>query len=306
MDIRPFCNADVPKLLDRWIQHWATFGPPPFLNMAKFEQAVVARRFFRAEQLLVAEADDNIVGWVWTAPSVVEPSTTRVSALCFCPESTEVGVALMQAAESLCREGGNTCLKVGALRDHLYGFAGLDPVGHGFGVSSADRTTIDVLQQLGYTPDRDVVQLTASATEYRVPVSREAMQFRRTTHTESAAFNFSNEREAAAMSHFDVEVVRLLNQTGQTLASIRFWYSDPEAEVMEPGNAIIDLNDTQRRDGLSAPELYLVGSVVSGMERRRVMTVETVVDQGATELMNQLASLRFEKTTSGSEWGKAL
>lgn len=307
MLIRTFRNGDLPKLLDLWEQHWSMLGPPPVLSMAKFEQAIFARTFFRPERFLVATDDKGeLMGWAHTDASPCAEHHWVVCAICFLPADIEVAAGLLDAAVTLAQSEGRTEISVGVVRDQMHGFAGLDPVGHGIGVAEHDQATSKLLQSSGFEPNTSSVQLIASTTEYRPPISRETMQFRRSTRTTTQTHVFEDRRHASAMSHFDVETTALVNAQGDDLASLRVWYSDPEAEVMDPGMSIFDLTEAQERGRLTSEEVYLVGTTLQSMERRRVMSAETVVSADRTDLIAQLESLRFQACGRGAVWSRHL
>lgn len=304
MIIRPFRNTDLPRLLEIWIQHWSSFGPPPELNSAKFEQAVMARNFFRPSELLVAEEDGEITGWIATAPSQSEATTTMVCALCFLPSNDAVGEKLLDAAEVMSQQAGFDKMQVGLVRDQAQGYAGLDPIGHGIAIPSMDARTTELLRNAGFSSDGEIIRMTASTHGYRPPVSRDSMQFRRSSQISTQTHVYDQPRRAAAMSHLDVESTRLLGNAGDEIAALKLWYSDPEAEVMDPSMAIIELSDAHGRGYLIPGEIYLIGASIQALERRRVMSVETSVDANKPELIEQLEKLKFHPGDQGAQWEK--
>jgi L-amino acid N-acyltransferase YncA len=306
MTIRPFQNADLPHLLNIWIQHWSAVGPVPEVNLAKFEQAVVSRQFFRPSDLLVAEDSGTVVGWIVSADSREEPQTTLVVAICTLPTADGTDRRLLDAAIDASRQSGHTQLRVGVIRDQYYGFAGLEPIGHGIAVPVADQRTSELLCQCGFEPGREVIQMLASTHGYRPPISREAMQYRRTAQVTSDRFVYPEPRQAAAMSHLDIELSRLIDRDGEVLAEIKLWYSDPEAEVLDPSTAILELTEAHQRGYLLPSESYLIGASLQTLERRRILTVDTAIDSDKSQLLEQLTALKFQPGHRGVQWVKDL
>ena len=99
-----------------------------------------------------------------------------------------VSAQLLEAAEKQILEGGFRRVCAGLLRDDQFGYAGLDPIGHGIGIPAGDSRITALLQEHGYAPQRDVARMTASIVGYRPPVNREALQFRRTTRVKTVSF----------------------------------------------------------------------------------------------------------------------
>ncbi|MGI9471463.1 MAG: hypothetical protein ACR2NZ_08030 [Rubripirellula sp.] len=307
VNIRPFRNADLPALVRIWVEHWSMAGPPPYVNQAKFEQAVLSRTFFDPRTMLVAESSDGdggeVLGWSHFSLPDADSDTALVHALCLgSAVETAIGLQLVSAIENVCGHG--TPIRVGVVRDDQRGYAGLEPIGFGIGIPLADYRTTNILQQAGFTPLPAVLRMLATVSGYRPPVSREALQYRRSAKVEFHPELSSDPRVAAGLSHVDVERVTLTDAAGQLLATVRVWFSDPEAEVMSPTAAILDLKAQHEAGRLQPAESYLIGSLVQSLARRNVQTVETAVDREQETLVGQLQKLQFPSVDEGMCWQK--
>ncbi|MDG2221838.1 MAG: hypothetical protein P8L85_10670 [Rubripirellula sp.] len=305
MSIRPFRNSDLPQLLEIWIQHFSALGRPPAVSLLKFEQAVVSRIFFQPTNLLVNEGAEGTNGWIAVAPCQHDSSNLVVCAICFLPTQDHAGSELLRAAETRCIEAGFERMQVGLPRDETYGYAGLEPLGHGIAVSLLDQRTISLLKAAGFVAEPELVQMVASTVQYRPPVNRDSIQLRRNARITQTVRVYQAPRQAAAMAHMDVETIQLVTTSGEELASISLWCSDPEAEVMDPAMAIIDLGVCHERGKLTAAESYLIGATMQRLEQQRVMNVEIVVDGQNTELISQLETLKFNAGQRGAAWRKS-
>jgi hypothetical protein len=310
LNIRPFRNADLPDLVRIWVEHWSTAGPPPYVNQAKFEQAVLARTFFDPETLLVAESEGSVTGWCHFAPPHCDPShedgnITIVHALCLASSSDDaVALRLLAAIENAPQSTSH--IRVGLVRDDQRGYAGLEPIGFGIGIPLSDYRSNSFLQQGGYIPGKPHLRMTASVPQYRPPVNRSALQFRRNTQVICTPILPKESRVAASLGHVDIESAELEQRGGPPLASVSIWFSDPEAEVMSPSAAILDLN-RQHAQGIVEPaESYLIGALIHSLNQRNIQTVETAVDREQTELIEQLQALQFKVVDEGSCWNKTL
>lgn len=282
-------------------------GPPPFVNHAKFEQAILSRRFFDPNLLLVAESKatdgDSVAGWCHYSLPDAHSDSTLIHALCL-GSSVEpaVGLQLLTAAEKTCSSG--TPIRVGVVRDDQRGYSGLEPIGFGIGIPLSDYRTTGVLQQAGFNPMTPILRMLANVARYRPPVSREALQFRRAARVEMRPELSSNPRIAASLSHIDLERAVLLDSGGQQLACARVWFSDPEAEVMSPTAAILDIRNQHDAGKLQPADSFLIGSLVQSLAHRNIQTVETAVDRDKTELVDQLQKLQFPTVDEGMCWQK--
>ncbi len=313
------------------MEHWSAIGPPPAVNLPRLEQAVVSRTFFDPNELLVATEGDQIVGWIhfivvdplataevashpaqrnsadefWSAADATPTAT--IASICLSPNANEqVGQSLMTETLTRMRASGISTAEAGLVRDDAAGYAGLEPIGVGYGVPNSDHRSLSLLRDFGFTADRDITRMTANVTNYRPPVSRETLQLRRTSQTHSEPFIPANRRRAAGLSHVDIERFVLAERNGSELAKVEFWFSDAEAEVLSPATSIMDLREAHPRGELSSPESYLIASVLQSLAVRNIQIVETAVDTEKKTLIEQLQKICFEPTESGSFWRMTL
>lgn len=305
--IRQFHNADLPALVELWTQHWSAIGPPPLINAARFEQAVLARTFFDPADLLVAERDGAIQAWCHHAANGALENTATICAICLgtgCDE--EVSSELLDAVQRRVADAGFQQLTVGLIRDDTQGYGGVDPIGHGIGIPKSDTRMTALLDRGGFAPGKNACRLVATTRAYRPPVSRDALQLRRSSQIRAETHKQNEPRLAASMSHLDIESNVLCDRAGNELASVQLWFSDPEAEVMNPSLAILDIANAHARGRLEPAESYLIGTLAQSMAQRRIQTIETSVDSDHSELLSQLQTLHFQVVEEGIRWVKSL
>ncbi len=304
--IRPFQNADLPDIADVWIRHWSAVMEPPEVSVAMIEQAIFARTFFSAENLLVAQRDNVTVGWCHIVPSE-DSQTAIIPAICFGPDGLPLCDALLMAAESRIAEAGFLKIAIGPLRDCHCGYAGLAPLGHGIGVSTRDARTSSLLSRRGYSTGRVVNRLVVSTSTYRPAINRDWMQLRRTTRMDRLVVMPTDARTASAMAHLDIEQHRLVDhRSSKELASISIWTSDPDAQVMSCAEAILDLAEVESRVEITTEEGFLISSVIQSLANRRVFCVETAIDSVQAKLTDQLLLLGMSSDERGHRWVKSL
>lgn len=303
MTIRTFRNGDLPRLLDVWLRHWSSLGAAPHVDAARLEQAVLSRTFFDPANLLVAELDGTVGGW---AHFVQDPTATReaiIVAICFADTVDEpFADALMTELLARIGRAGTDVVYAGVVRDEIAGYVGIEPVGHGIGIPAEDTRVTELLQRHGFSPERSVTRMTVSADRYRPPVSRGALQLRRTAKPQRESTIPSDPRHAASLSHIDIERHRLVSGRNERLASVEFWFSDPEAEVMSPLTSIINLGEIHQRGELTSAESYLIATVIQSLAARFISRVETAVDTVHAKLIGQLEAICFEDVEKGVQW----
>jgi hypothetical protein len=344
--IRPFQNSDLPGIFEVWIRHWKAARQTPPVSVSILERAILSRNFFRPEFLQVALADGQVIAWAHSflnetsekqspqqlafgdgTSDVTGAKSATIAAFCF---ADEPGLAicdqLLKAVETNLLAAGITRIDVGLVRDDRHGYAGLAPIGHGIGVPVSDARTGSLLSRRGYHVARSIDRMVVQTSMYRPPVNRAFLQFRRSTRLGYVPVLPSNERIAAAMSHFDLERHVLVDhQQQQTLAMCGLWMGDSEVQVMESSRAILALSllDAHCYDGQPAQvagsifsestskELttecqYLISSLVQSLSNRQIFTVETAVDRDDQKLIEQLIQLKFASVEQGKQWTKTL
>jgi len=321
-NIRLFKNADLPALVSVWIGHWAAAGPPPPVSLAMIEQTLLAKTFFDASSLLVAQHEGEVAGWCHYFPENQQLPANDASAtvtdsgageraavlgaICFSNDAgSKICDELLAAAERAVQAAGFTSLQIGPLRDRTYGYSGLAPIGHGLGVPVNDTRTSSLLSRSGYRRSKAVERLRLSTSQYRPPVNREALQLRRTTRIETTPFIPATAIAASTMAHFDIEHHCLYeHRTGTLQAQIELWTSDPEAQVMDCAESILDLGPLHDHGELSPHEFFLITSIAQSLANRRVFAIETCVDSDKKTLLDQLHAMNFETQQQGHRWEK--
>ncbi|TWU46358.1 hypothetical protein Poly51_57540 [Rubripirellula tenax] len=301
--IRSFRNGDLPSLTNVWMAHWSAIGTPPQVNLPRLEQATVARTFFDPGGLLVAEQGGEVVGWSHFAASADDGAAT-IMAVCSLP-NLGIDIARDLLTEMLIRIRAHGFTKIGAgiVRDDWFGYAGLEPLGHGIGVSVKDERFVATLREAGFVERFAVHRMEVGTMFYRPPVSREALQLRRSAKIESCRLLPPDRRRSSGLSHIDIERYQLIDRSSTVLAVVDFWFSDPEAEVLSPSTAILDLGDAHNRGELSSAESYLIAAALQSLESRNIRTVQTTVDSEKKTLSQQLGKICFESTDEGAVWG---
>ncbi len=306
--IRTFRNADLPSLTDVWVRHWSLPTAPPSVSVAMIEQAILSRTFFDPSRLLIAEVDGQVQGWCHHSPGIGAAADSAViSAICLVPDAAaDVGDRLVTEAMKKIESSGVETILAGPLRDDQHGYAGLSPIGHGIGIPESESRIVQLLTRHGFSASRPTIRMTVSTQAYRMGVSREALQLRRSTRVSREPQTPSDPGLASAMAHFNIERHRLFDRSGNPLSSVGFWCSDPEAEVMCSDHAILDLDEAHQREGLQPPDAFLVATVLQSLSGRHVFSVETAIDSASVDLLKQLKSLHFREQERGNVWIKTV
>ncbi|QDV41521.1 hypothetical protein Enr13x_13640 [Stieleria neptunia] len=315
-EVRDFCNADLPGLARVWSEHWTAAQSPPPISTTIIERAILSRAFFSPKDLLVATIDGRVEAWChfsrpgdhgdeWSGMPASDVAI--LSAICFTHAGLKCCDDLLKAAEQRIQQEECHSILAGPMRDQQCGYVGLSPIGHGIGIPDVDVRAASLLSRHGFSPEKSFQRMVVTTAPYRPPVSREMMQFRRTTRAERSAVVPQQGRYASAMAHLDIEHHQLINhRNGDRLANVRLWLSDPEAQVMSCSEAILDLSVIETPGELTSAETFLVAALIQSMATRCVFRVETAINGEHSILKEQLSALHFENTQRGQRWTKEL
>jgi len=309
LEIRPFSNADLPRLAMLWVIHHSVHRAAPAVTPAVWEQAIASRHFFDPQRLLVATENGKPVAWCqWFIGS---QSTAYLAAICF--DTSEAAELAAKAVLAHCQDqalnAGMTSMVVGVSKDSRWGYQGLDPVGQGVGVDVADDRTNQLLEDAGFEELQRIDRWEVGTADYRPSVSRESLALRRGTRIEPIASSEMNPAESAAMFHFDIRRYRLMSTTGgEPLAMADLWLSDPDIHVMSTHQSILGCASSAAAD-LMAQEAairYLIANLIPILASKHVMALHRSVATDNHDEAARLAALKFRRTGAGRLMRKKL
>jgi len=309
LEIRSFCNADVPRLAMLWVIHHTVYRPAPLVTPAIWEQAIAARHFFMPERLLVATWNGEPVAWCqWF---VGNDLTAALAAICFdtSPQAEQAAIDLLAECQRQAAAAGLTTMVAGISKDSRFGYQGLDPIGQGIGIDVADDRVNQLLEQAGFEEQQRLDRWEVATEAYRPPINRESLALRRSTRLEVTAPPAATPAEASAMYHFDIQRYQLFPlRGGAPLAMADLWVSDPEIHVMSIHQAVLgamasDIEDSVARE---AALRYLIASLVPLLAQQHVLALHRSVLAGNREEQARLSALQFRRTGAGRLMSKRI
>lgn len=306
--LREFQNADVPHLLQTWIAHFEAAGLLPQLTSAAFQQAIFDRLYFDPRRLIVALDGDQVVAFANWMVVPDRPLEAVIPAICAPPTAAadEIGRELLLHCEQAARAAGCQVMLGGTAADHLSGYAGLSPLGPGEGILDADRVAAGWFLQNAYAPLHRIARYSVSLAQFRPPIDRMQMQLRRATTIEHCSFQPDGIRQAAALSHADLERFSTKTRGGEQLAWAEFHLSSPEAQVFPTSQAILADWDSLQHDDQGAAVRYTISAALQQLHKRGVTRVEAVAADTQPDHAVTLRSLRFALDMEGTVFSKRL
>ncbi len=306
--LRSFRNTDTSAICHVWNEHHA-HHPACKITPLQFELAVLAKPYFDADQLLVAEVDEEVRGFVhyFASDTAGGPRTAErlsiLSALCVVPSDDEAAYAEILLDESERRQ-----IECGALGGITKPIPPDSPfyLGLGFGDSMTGITTRDQraygwLVKAGYQPKAATSGWELNMEAFQAPVDRLQIQIRRAAHVD----RLLEEPQlpwwhACILGHTEPTGFQLtLRSEGRVAQYLLVWSvshelaSTPESIVwMWP---IEVTKNQQSTDQL----IFLIAEALRQLAEERVETVRTVSNSANTLVASTLSRLGFRNSNSG-------
>jgi hypothetical protein len=311
--IRSFENRDALALHQIWMDHHSklmarhansgTAQPPlPLVGPDHLQQAILGRPFFDPARLLMAYDESGVpMGW---AHSVPDPDGHRLITLVV-SSRFESAIALQTArglVDEISQRFGPLTLW-GNAYDTSHGYAGLDPLGWGIGIAIEDETITRLAIEMGYRVDQRYERLILPLRNFRMPINRQFLQWRRTVETLSQWTLSGSSRTDAAMSHLDRNSI-LVTAGGRTLADLVIWTSDREAAVMPPSHALFDLNHFLQTAQSTTDEVFQfsLASAAASLSQQGMQTIEAVLNDHHKEWQAALQAIGFGIQAHGATY----
>jgi GNAT superfamily N-acetyltransferase len=234
---RSFLNSDSRFLSSVWNSQPPLRGRLTNITPTILEQYVFSKPYFDPNGFIVAEEDQQVLGFVHVgfAPGErtgeLERNAGLICMLMIRPEfaGQEIDTQLIRRGEDFLRQQGAEDLFAGAVGLRTPFYLGLYGGSRLPGVLTSDTMLGDSLQQAGYVEHRRQVIWQRTLADFRPPIDRQLMQLRRQYRFEPAPDrNISEWNQTCIWSWIDPTTVAFLPSVGDTpCATLRFWDIEP-------------------------------------------------------------------------------
>ena len=334
--IRTFRNTDVAQLCDVWNAHNSVLGPECTIDLLRLELCSLAKPFFCEADLLVAEQEGSVVGWIHLAGlpnedlSDLEPGAGAIAALCVVPggDEDQTAAELLKAADQIFAERQILQYAFRPILPKSAFYLGCGPAGSMIGLTSTEVRIRRWLMQSNFKArcPTNVWELDLGA--FQPPIDRQQIQIRRSAqvnrgvdepylpwwqacllgHTEPNAFQLTHRIEKRVLHEILFWTVASELQT--TPGSVAWMWpvslppsSEPSSSVPTPAS----------RGTLAAPSsgdleadrlVFLVGESLREFQNDRLDSVRTVSAANDLKMSGLLRRLGFTSIESGVEFEK--
>jgi ribosomal protein S18 acetylase RimI-like enzyme len=311
---RPFHNTDPPHLAAIWRSQPPQRGVMQPMSALLLEQFVFSKPYFEPAGLILALRDDRPIGFAHAGfgPNedesglATEMGTTYLMMLENGADDPPLADELLGRSEAYLRERGATVLYGGGIRPLNAFYLGLYGGSELPGVLDSDRVFAAACRRNGYRAIDRVMIVRRNLPDFRLAVTRELRQLRRSVASgESYCPPSTTWWEASTTGQFerlDFYVQSL--DGGKPLAKVSFWDVEPLSTgwgVPTAGMYDLEVSTGARRHGLAT---FLLGEAFNRLKNRGIVMVEAQTMQENVPALALYSKLGFETIGHGDVFRK--
>lgn len=299
-----------------WNAHFGDLGFECRVDALKFELACLAKPYFRAADLLVAEYEEQVVGFLHlgTVPNAdltdVDSQIASIAALCIVPCDGEDAVAraLLAAAEQFLKQQHIATWRFKPMLPDCAFYQGLGPADSMIGATTSERRGCSWVASAGFSPLLPTTQWELDLSTFQSPVDRIQIQIRRSTLVERESEEPSLPWwQACLLGHTEPMGFQLLQRSDhQLLSEVLFWTIGFELQT-EPMSIVWLWPPKIRAADLGVEQLaYLLGEACRQFQAERLDIVRSVSSASDTKINGVLRRLGFTAERSGMVFEKKI
>ncbi len=314
--IRTFRNTDVAALCKVWNAHYGDLGLECRLSGLQFELACLAKPYFSASDLLIAEYDEQVVGFLHLGPVAADDlrdarqGVEAIVALCIVPCDGEDAVArqLLSHAEKLLtgRKTG-ICRFKPLLPEGAY-YLGFGPADSLIGATTSERRGCRWITTAGFSPAVPTTLWELDLANFQPPIDRQQIQIRRSSHVDREADEPQLPWwQACLLGHTEPLRFNLLNRAQQRrVCEATYWTVAVEFQTSPSMIAWLWPLQIPAEELGAEQLLFLLGESCRQLQMERLDIVRTVSAASDTQLNGLLRRLGFAAEQCGVVFEKKL
>jgi hypothetical protein len=310
--IRSFLNVDTPALAKIWHLHHQEYRSKSDCTVSSWDQAILAKPYFRSEDLLIAEdTEQGIVGFIHFGTNPHANSLGKdnliVHQLCVRPGQDEDAIAedlLTESFRSVSTSSIHRCIGVGAFHDSIF-YIGVAE-GDGFmGVHANDQRLLRWMKNRGFQEVRSTQCWELPLAQFKPPMDRNQIAVHRNSIVSKIPMHLqSNWWQNVVYGHCDVSSFQLVTKSPP---AIRLQLDIWTPEVFVPGVKswvsrfiipdLVPKDITQ--DGWIEHWVCLICECMRLLQSERKQTVQSVIDPSSPHSVQILLRLGFKIKSQG-------
>lgn len=314
--IRTFRNTDVAALCKVWNAHFGDLGAECRLAPLQLELATLAKPYFVSEELLVAEYDEQVVGFLHVSPlptddwSGISSSAAAIAALCIvpCDGEGDVAQALLTRAEKLLIGRRIELCRYKPLLPGCAYYQGFGPADSMIGATTSERRGCSWVTAAGFTAAQATTQWELDLSNYQPPIDRLQIQIRRSSRIERLPDEPSLPWwQACWLGHTEPIQFELLHRSEpRVICEALFWTVAMELQTSPDAIAWLWTPSIPNQEQGAEQLTFLLGEACRQLQAERMDLVRTATAAQATPLNSILRRLSFTAEQSGVVFEKRL
>ncbi|MCA9133323.1 MAG: GNAT family N-acetyltransferase [Planctomycetales bacterium] len=309
-------TTDVAALCRVWNAHYAELGHECLIDPLRFELCSLAKPYFRAEDLLLAEQEGRVVGFLHMGQvgnadlSDASAGEAAIAALCVEPGEDEraIGGLLLAAAEKHgADEHVRRCRFKPTLPDCAF-YLGLGPGNSLIGATAAEKRVIEWVGQAGFKPVLPTTLWELELFSFQPPIDRVQIQIRRSACLDRQADEPDLPWwQACLLGHTERTAIQLINRADErVLCKALFW--SVANELQSTADATLWLWPIALTSAEQAVDqmVFLLGESCRQLQHERTDVVRTVSTASDTVTSSILRRVGFKACESGMVFEKLL
>lgn len=314
--IRTFRNTDVAALCKVWNAHFGDLGIGCRLNPLQLELICLAKPYFKAEDLFIAEYDQQVVGFLQLGPvgnsdlSDVQPDVMAIAGLCIVPCDSEgqVAQALLKRAEQSLRERKVRLCRFKPMLPESPFYQGVGPADSMIGATTSERRSCAWMTESGYVPVLPTTQWELDLSSFQPPIDRQQIQIRRSSIVERETDEPQMPWwQACLLGHAEPVQFRLSQRLPpRPICEALYWTVATELQTTATSIAWLWTPTLSTEETAAAQLTFLLGETCRQLQSERLELVRTVTAASHTQVNNLLRRLGFIAEQSGMVFEKQL
>jgi hypothetical protein len=311
--VRTFRNTDVDSICRVWNAHFGDLGFAAQIDPLRLELCSLAKPYFREQDLLIAEEDEQVVGFLHLGQVAndqltdAEQDAASIAALCVVPSDIEEAVAgaLLNCAEAVIAGRNSSLWRYKPMLPDCSFYLGLGPADSMGGATTSERRCCGWLSAAGFLPSLPTSHWELDLTDFQPPVNRIQIQIRRSAHVERLPEEPSMPWwQACVLGHTDPSEFRLTQRSDQQmLGEALFWTVSPELQTV-PESVVWMWPPSKKSE--ADQTVFLIGEACRQLQNERIDVVRTATAANDTATNGILQRLGFSAVQSGIVFEKKL
>lgn len=307
--IRSFRNTDVGPICKVWNAHFGDLGFDCRIDPIKLELCTLAKPYFCEQDLLIAEYEEEVVGFLHIGPmatddlSEVACESASISAFCVLPCDMEgrVAKALLGKTDELLRQRQVPACQVKPLPPDSAFYVGLGPADSIAGLTTAERRTASWITAAGFCPKVPTNQWEMDLSDFQPPMDRQQIQIRRSAHVgRQVEEPLLPWWQACVLGHAEPSAFQLTHRAERrVIAELLYWSVAPELRTV-PDNVYWLWPPEVPSDDQGVDQLvFLLGESLRQFQSEQVDVVRTASAATDSRISRIFCRLGFEANQNG-------